>query len=151
MNAWLRAFFASLDDRNSPAERGTRLLKSQLTSAQARQYELFGWFDVIGSDTGSRFRIHHGDTLNVEEFDQAGKCLFRWCFMPIGNWTSDSPLVMTDKEHDREERQKRGEEQRNHRVLGHTGTQQPSPTQPGETMSAVRPTRADQEVFTTVR
>ena len=74
-----------------------RLLKSQLTPAQLRQYEEFGWFDVIGGDTGHRFRIYRGDALNVDEYDSTGRCVFRWCirwcFMPTGNLVRGDVLL----------------------------------------------------------
>ena len=70
-----------------------RLLKSQLTPAQLRQYEEFGWFDVIGGDTGHRFRIYRGDALNVDEYDSTGRCVLRWRFMPTGNLVRGDVLL----------------------------------------------------------
>jgi hypothetical protein len=93
MNKWLRALFACLDDGNSPSVRGMRLLKSQLTPAQLRQYEEFGWFDVIGGDTGHRYRIYRGDALNVDEYDSTGRRVLRWCFMPTGNLVRGDVLL----------------------------------------------------------
>jgi hypothetical protein len=34
---------------------------------------LFNFFDVIGGDTGSHYRIHFDDCLNVEQLDVSGK------------------------------------------------------------------------------
>jgi hypothetical protein len=93
MNGLMRALFAGFDDGNSASVRGMRLLKSQLTPAQVRQYEYYGWFDVIGGETGHRFRIHRGDVLNVDEYDSTGKCVLRWCFMPIGNLVRGDVLL----------------------------------------------------------
>lgn len=64
--------------------RGQRLLVSNLSEEQRRQYQTSGYFDAIGSVTGRRYRIHHGNSRNVVELGSrrlgAGRC-----FAPQGD------------------------------------------------------------------
>ena len=64
--------------------RALRLLKQWLSREQLACYERFAYFDVIGSHSGSVFRIHHGTQTNIEELNNAGEPVCRWCFMPVG-------------------------------------------------------------------
>ena len=41
-------------------------------------------FEVVGSDTGTRYRIRLGTTMNVEEIAANGRIARRWCFAPEG-------------------------------------------------------------------
>ena len=65
-------------------ERGIQLLKHNLSPAQRKQYERGRYFEVIGGDTGKRYRIRHGCQLNVEQLDQNGWRRRLLCFMPRG-------------------------------------------------------------------
>ncbi len=47
--------------------RALTLLKQWLSPEQRACYERFRYFDVIGSDTGTRYRVHHGTQTNIEE------------------------------------------------------------------------------------
>jgi hypothetical protein len=71
----------------SPEEeaRGLRLLQENLSPAQREQYGRFGYFDVVGGNTGKRYRIKHGFQLNVTLFDNRGKTKAVLCFAPDGN------------------------------------------------------------------
>jgi hypothetical protein len=72
--------------RNSAKEaqdRGIQFLTENLSPTQRQQYEKYGHFEVIGGDTGKRYRIWHGCQLNVEQLDQNGRRV-RLCFMPRG-------------------------------------------------------------------
>ena len=64
--------------------KGVQLLLDNLTQEQRLQYRAFGYFDVIGSDTGKRYRIHHGTSRNVVEIEKAGGLSSGRCFMPKG-------------------------------------------------------------------
>jgi hypothetical protein len=70
--------------RTHPRERGLQLLTSNLSPAQRKQYSEFGYFDVIGGDTGKRYRIRHGCLMNVEQLDQNGRRVQLLCFTPRG-------------------------------------------------------------------
>jgi hypothetical protein len=69
--------------RNQEAEeRADELLHSWLSPDQRNQYDEHGYIEVVGSDTGKRYRIHHGRTVNIQELDAAGRHACRWCFGP---------------------------------------------------------------------
>jgi hypothetical protein len=64
-------------------QRANQFLMQNLSPAQRQQYEKHGYFDVTGGDTGTHYRIWHGNQLNVEQIHQDGKRV-RLCFMPRG-------------------------------------------------------------------
>ena len=70
--------------------RGITLLRKWLSPEQQAQFDAFRHFDVIGSDTGTRYRIRHGAAPNVHEIDAEGHPIMGWCFVPSG------PLVPGD-------------------------------------------------------
>jgi hypothetical protein len=49
-----------------------------------QQYSSYKYFEVIGSDTGKRYRIRHGRMMNVDELDSVGNKVCEWCFLPEG-------------------------------------------------------------------
>ena len=72
----------------APAERARRraaaLLLKNLTQAQLRQYLRHRTFDVIGGQSGKRYRLWHRTMQNIEELDPRGRRRCIWCFHPIG-------------------------------------------------------------------
>ncbi len=70
-------------DENSV--RAVRLLRSWLSSAQREQFEAERYFDVIGCESGKRYRILWGRSSNIYEIDEAGEPKRGWCFAPVGN------------------------------------------------------------------
>jgi hypothetical protein len=69
---------------SSSEARGLRLLRSWLSSEQRAQFDAKRYFDVIGCDSGKRYRIHYGAATNVHEIDTAGFPKVGWCFVPVG-------------------------------------------------------------------
>jgi hypothetical protein len=65
-------------------ERSRDLLRQWLSPEQAEQYEKTQRFEVVGSDTGKRYRIRHGTAMNIEEIAASGYIARRWCFGPEG-------------------------------------------------------------------
>src|SRR6185295_6837558 len=65
-------------------DRALQLLKANLSSSQLREYEKYGCFEVVGGTTGRRYRIRHGDQMNVEQLDPKGRREQVLCFMPEG-------------------------------------------------------------------
>jgi hypothetical protein len=65
--------------------RGLMLLKNWLSPAQLRSYEKYEYFEVIGSDSGGIYRIHHGKQANVEQLNSRGQPVCAWCFLPEGD------------------------------------------------------------------
>jgi glycolate oxidase len=66
----------------TPEARATTLLREWLSPQQRAQFDAEGYFDVVGCDTGKRYRIHHGTSMNVHEMDDAGHSKSGWCFVP---------------------------------------------------------------------
>jgi hypothetical protein len=69
--------------RAGAAQQALRLLTENLSPLQRDQLALFNYFDVIGGDTGTRYRIYSRNQMNVEAFDKRGRRLLL-CFMPKG-------------------------------------------------------------------
>ena len=73
--------------------RGRKLLKDWLSPEQLKCYEKNRFFDVVGSDTATVYRIHHGTQTNIEELDSIGKPILRWCFVPLGNLVAGDVML----------------------------------------------------------
>jgi hypothetical protein len=72
-------------ERAEVEEKGLRLLRSWLSPEQALQWDALSEFDVVGSHTGTRYRIRRGKVMNVHELDRAGNTVAYWCFAPKGH------------------------------------------------------------------
>jgi hypothetical protein len=72
-------------DRSEVEERGLRLLRSWLSPEQTQQWDALSEFEVVGSHTGTRYRIRCGKVMNVHELDRAGNIIAHWCFGPKGD------------------------------------------------------------------
>jgi len=68
--------------RTSPEQRGVELLLANLTPQQRRQYRRDRNFDVVGGQSGTRYRLWHCFQQNIEEFDAEGRRRWVWCFHP---------------------------------------------------------------------
>jgi hypothetical protein len=62
-----------------------RLLRSWLTPEQDKQWAARRDFEVIGCDTGIRYRLIYRAAMNVYELDPAGHPVAQWCFVPEGD------------------------------------------------------------------
>jgi hypothetical protein len=69
---------------NRVEQKAVALLQPWLSPEQAEQYSSYRYFEVIGSDTGKRYRIRHGRMMNVDELDSVGNRVCEWCFLPEG-------------------------------------------------------------------
>jgi hypothetical protein len=64
-----------------PAERrGIELMRSWLTPEQAEQWNTRGNIEVVGCNTGRRYRITRGTAMNIHELDANGRTVAEWCF-----------------------------------------------------------------------
>jgi hypothetical protein len=79
-----RVLFIRHGAEGTPEGRSLRLLREWLSPTQREQFAKRGYFEVIGSDSGKRYRIHAGASVNVCEMDERGRPLEGLCFMPIG-------------------------------------------------------------------
>jgi len=78
----LTAVGDSLERHIQAEEKGLILLRSRLSPEQLRQFDEKSFFEVIGSDTGTKYRIHRGHGVNVVALDAAGRETRRLCFGP---------------------------------------------------------------------
>jgi hypothetical protein len=76
--------------RKQAEERGIALLRSWLTPEQDRQWAARRSFEVVGCDSGTRYRITGGTVMNIYQLNPEGRKVAEWCFAPEGK------LVMGD-------------------------------------------------------
>jgi hypothetical protein len=88
-----RSFYVSGRDAHLQS---MQLLRENLSPAQRGQLELFGYFEVIGGDTGKRYRIHLGRQMNVEVRNKKGDRARTLCFMPTG-YLPTGDMVLAQK------------------------------------------------------
>ena len=50
-------------------------------------------FDVVGCDTGRRYRITRGTAMNIHELDTDGDTAAQWCFAPEGKLATGDVLL----------------------------------------------------------
>lgn len=79
--------------RRETEARALTLLKEWLSPKQRACYERFRYFDVVGSDTGTRYRIHHGTQTNIEELSGVGQHVCKWCFVPDGDLAAGDVML----------------------------------------------------------
>jgi hypothetical protein len=74
-------------------ERGVNLLREWLSPEQRAQFDAKKYFDVIGCDSGKRYRIHYGETTNVHEIGDDDLPSIGWCFMPVGSLVAGDVML----------------------------------------------------------
>jgi hypothetical protein len=74
-----------VSQRRTAEEKGFTLLKQWLSPVQVAQYEKYGYFEVMGGDSGKHYRIRPTRQMNVDELDQHGVRIAAWCFSPEGD------------------------------------------------------------------
>jgi hypothetical protein len=73
---------STIRPQRSANERATDLLMENLTAGQRDQYRTHQNFDVVGGESGKRYRIWRRLHQNVEELDASGRPVCIWCFQP---------------------------------------------------------------------
>lgn len=85
----LHATLVAIRDRWNAYEkieaRGIALMSAWLSPEQRSQFEKYRRFDVIGSDSGKRYRICYGTSTNVYEMDGRDRVVLGLCFRPVGS------------------------------------------------------------------
>jgi len=89
----LREFYRRYLGENSREGRGLRLLRDWLTPRQRDEFDSNGYFEVIGCDTGRRYRVLYGTAMNVHELDEAGRLKMGWCFVPDGSLVAGDVML----------------------------------------------------------
>ena len=81
----LRKLYRKFLAENTIEARGLRLMRGWLSPDQREQFDHSGYFEVVGCDSGKRYRIYHGIlSFNVYEIDDADRPKVGLCFMPLG-------------------------------------------------------------------
>ena len=73
--------------------RGKALLREWLSPEQKAHFDASKGFDVVGCDSGRRYRISHGTGTNVHEIDDAGRPVMGWCFVPSGHLVAGDVML----------------------------------------------------------
>jgi hypothetical protein len=60
-------------------------LRQWLTPQQRDQFNSAGYFDVIGCNSGRKYRIFYGVAANVQALDDGGFPTLGLCFVPVGS------------------------------------------------------------------
>ena len=89
----VRQLYRRFGTENKRGARGVRLLRHWLSPEQRAQFDGFGYFEVVGSDSGTRYRIYHGSTTNVYQMDFSGRRHAGWCFMPHGQLVAGDVML----------------------------------------------------------
>lgn len=74
--------FRAARNANTPEVRGLRLLRAWLSPAQLSQLDAKGYFDVIGGESGKKYRIKFGICANILELTEDGAPRAGWCMVP---------------------------------------------------------------------
>lgn len=77
----LRELFAVGPDERECEARALKLLREWLSPAQLAQFNACGYFDVIGRDTGKKYRVHYGSSMNIDELDEYGRPYICYCLV----------------------------------------------------------------------
>jgi len=57
-------------------------LREWLSGEQLAKFDKHGYFEVIGCQSGKRYRIRYGMAANIQELGQNGQPEVGWCFVP---------------------------------------------------------------------
>jgi hypothetical protein len=79
--------------RTKADERALTLLRSWLTPEQDRQWCAYHEFEVVGCDTGTRYRIKWRAIMNIHQLDAVGNTVAQWCFMPQGGLAAGDVIL----------------------------------------------------------
>jgi hypothetical protein len=87
-HATIIGFFSVHSDnqqRKQAEEKASALLRSWLTAEQMKDWDARSEFDVLGSNSRTRYRIRRASAMNIDEVDSSGHVAAQWCFAPRGN------------------------------------------------------------------
>ncbi|WFU45109.1 hypothetical protein QA640_24255 [Bradyrhizobium sp. CB82] len=69
-------------------------MRDWLSPDQREQFDGSGCFEVVGCDSGKRYRIYYGIVPpNVYEIDDAGRPRVGLCFMPLGRLVAGDVIL----------------------------------------------------------
>ena len=89
----LRQLYRKALAENTSDARGLRLMRRWLSPHQRAEFDDKGTFEVVGCDSGKRYRIYRGTAQNVFEIDDAGWLIVGLCFMPFGELVAGDVML----------------------------------------------------------
>ena len=89
----LRQLFRKALAENTSDARGLRLMRRWLSPDQRAEFDDKGTFEVVGCNSGKRYRIYRGAAQNVFEIDDAGQPKVCLCFMPSGELVAGDVML----------------------------------------------------------
>ena len=89
----LRQLYRKALAENTSDARGLRLMRRWLSPDQRAEFDDKGTFEVVGCDSGKRYRIYRGTAQNVFEIDDAGWLKVGLCFMPSGELVAGDVML----------------------------------------------------------
>lgn len=73
----------AMEERKDADARAEQLLLDSLNLAQRVMYEQAEKFIVEGNETGTKYEIRHGRSVNIHRLDDSGKTVDRLCAHPV--------------------------------------------------------------------
>ena len=89
----LRQLYLKALAENTSDARGFRLMRRWLSPDQRAEFDDKGTFEVVGCNSGKRYRIYRGAAQNVFEIDDAGQPKVCLCFMPSGELVAGDVML----------------------------------------------------------
>ena len=89
----LRQLYRKALAENTSDARGLRLMRRWLSQDQRAEFDDKGTFEVVGCNSGKRYRIYRGAAQNVFEIDDAGQPKVCLCFMPSGELVAGDVML----------------------------------------------------------
>jgi hypothetical protein len=80
----LRRLYKFSRCKDKAEARGLRLLRRWLSPEQRKQLDSLGYFEVVGSVSQKKYRIHFGVSANIQELGPDDMPRTGWCFIPMG-------------------------------------------------------------------
>ena len=78
---------------DSAEARGMWLLREWLSKEQRRQLDAEGYFDVVGGESGKRYRVRYGTGANIDELNRHGRPEVGLCFIPDGHLVAGDVML----------------------------------------------------------
>jgi hypothetical protein len=90
-------WFKELLGEDHSEARGQELLREWLSPEQLVQFERERHFDVVGCDSGKRYQISYGSSMNIHEVDDTGRPLVCWCLIPDACYIVPGDVMLAQK------------------------------------------------------
>ena len=81
------------EQKDARETRGITLLREWLSPLQRAQFDASKSFDIVGCDSGRRYRIFYGRVTNDHEIDDAEHPVTGWCFVPSGHLVAGDVML----------------------------------------------------------